>query len=229
MCKSASFHAVVRRVALCAGLGLGVVPLVSLAEAPGYYGYGSPATAEQIAGWDIDVRPDGKGYPPGSGTVQEGAQIYQVQCASCHGTFGEAMGRYPALSGGEGTLTSDQPEKTIGSYWPYVSTLWDYIHRAMPFYAPQSLSNDQVYALVAYILNLNYLVDGDFVADAQSLTAIELPNADGFVRPDPRPDTHNTLCMTDCKNPAQIKITSTAEGKNLTPATSGPLDEGLTE
>lgn len=229
MCKSVELRVLLRRGVLYAALIFMAVPVLGLAKPAGYYDYGESATAEQIAGWDIDVRPDGMGYPPGSGTVQEGAQVYQVQCASCHGTFGEAMGRYPALSGGEGTLASDQPEKTVGSYWPYVSTLWDYINRAMPFYAPQSLNNDQVYALVAYILNLNYLVDGDFVANAQSLTAIKLPNADGFVRPDPRPDTQATLCMSGCKDAAQIKITSTAEGKSLTPATDGPLDKGLTE
>lgn len=207
-------------------LGL-LLPLAAAANPPGYYGYGKPATQEQIAGWNIDVRPDGKGLPPGSGSVQEGATVYQAQCASCHGTFGEGMGRFPVLAGGMESLTDDRPEKTVGSYWPYASTLWDYIHRAMPFYAPQSLTDDQVYAIVAYILNLNNIVGADFVASQDNLASIEMPNADGFIRPDPRPDTQSEACMESCKDPAEIEIVSTAEGKKLTPSTTGPLDDGL--
>lgn len=191
--------------------------------------YGSPATPEQIAGWDIDVRPDGQGLPPGQGSVDEGSQIYQSRCASCHGTFGEGMGRYPKLSGGMGSLTDDRPEKTVGSYWPYATTLWDYIHRAMPFYAPQSLNDHQVYALVAYVLNLNNIVDADFVASQDSLAAVKMPNRDGFIRPDPRPDTPRERCMQGCKSESEAKITSSAEGKDLTPSTTGDLDEGQTE
>lgn len=206
-------------------LGL-LIPMVGAAEPPGHYGYGMPATPAQIAGWNIDVRPDGTGLPPGSGSVQAGGEIFQTQCASCHGTFGEGMGRFPKLAGGQGSLTADRPEKTVGSYWPYATTLWDYIHRAMPFYAPQSLSDDDVYALVAYVLNLNNIVDADFVASRDNLASIRMPNRDGFYRPDPRPDTHDSTCMKDCKAPAEVKIASSAEGKNLTPSTTGPLDEG---
>lgn len=206
-----------------------IVSAASFAEPTGYYGYGEPATPEQIAGWNIDVRPDGKGLPPGSGSVSEGATIYQGRCASCHGTFGEGMGRFPVLSGGMQSLTDDRPEKTIGSYWPYATTLWDYIHRAMPFYAPQSLTDDQVYAVVAYVLNLNNIVAADFVATQDNLAAVEMPNAEGFVRPDPRPDTHNKACMENCRKPASIEIISSAEGKNLTPSTTGPLDTGLAQ
>ena len=103
----------------------------------GQYGIGTPATASEVAGWDIDIRPDGKGLPTGSGSVEDGEMMYEEKCASCHGSFGEGVGRYPVLSGGEGTLTEERPEKTIGSFWPYASTLWDYIHRAMPFPQPQ--------------------------------------------------------------------------------------------
>lgn len=216
-------------VAVTLGALAWVVSAASFAEPAGHYGYGEPATAEQIAGWNIDVRPDGMGLPPGSGSVKDGAQIYQTRCASCHGTFGEGMGRFPVLSGGMQSLTDDRPEKTIGSYWPYATTLWDYIYRAMPFYAPQSLTDDQVYAVVAYVLNLNNIVDADFVATQDNLAAVEMPNADGFVRPDPRPDTHNTICMKDCRKPASIEIVSSAQGKNLTPSTTGPLDTGLTQ
>ncbi|WP_099092548.1 c-type cytochrome [Marinobacter salinus] len=197
------------------------------AESAGYYGYGEPATKEQIAGWDIDVRPDGKGLPEGSGTVDEGMNVYETYCSSCHGAFGEGMGRFPKLAGGDGSLTEDRPEKTVGSYWPYASTLWDYIHRAMPFFAPQSLTDDQVYALTAYVLNLNYIVDGDFVANKETLPKVKMPNEDNFVWEDPRPDIHNERCMKDCRD--TVEVTDSAVGKNLTPSTTGPLDKGLTE
>jgi len=173
----------------------------------GAFGTGKPATAEKIAGWDIDIRPDGKGLPPGSGSVEDGEMMYEEQCASCHGSFGEGVGRYPVLSGGEGSLTEERPDKTIGSYWPYASTVWDYIHRAMPFPQPQSLSDDEVYAITAYVLYLNDLVEDDFVLTADNLASIEMPNKDGFFFDD-RPDTNNTGCMKDCKDPASVRITS---------------------
>ncbi|MBT8069247.1 MAG: c-type cytochrome [Xanthomonadales bacterium] len=173
----------------------------------GQYGIGKAATAEEIAGWDIDIRPDGKGLPPGSGSVEDGEMMYEEKCASCHGSFGEGVGRYPVLSGGEGSLTEPRPEKTVGSYWPYASTLWDYIHRAMPFTQPQSMSDDEVYAITAYVLYLNDLVEDDFVLTAETFTSIEMPNQDGFFLDD-RPDTENTTCMEDCKDPASVKILS---------------------
>ena len=176
----------------------------------GQYGIGKPATAEEIAGWDIDIRPDGKGLPPGSGSVEDGEMMYEAKCASCHGSFGEGVGRYPILSGGEGTLTEPRPEKTVGSFWPYASTLWDYIHRAMPFTQPQSLSDDEVYAITAYVLYLNDLVEDDFVLTPETFTSIEMPNQDGFFLDD-RPDTSNTTCMKDCKDPASVKIISEPE------------------
>ncbi|MDX2428043.1 MAG: c-type cytochrome [Xanthomonadales bacterium] len=173
----------------------------------GQYGIGTPATASEIAGWDIDIRPDGKGLPPGSGSVEDGEMMYEEKCASCHGSFGEGVGRYPVLSGGEGTLTEERPEKTVGSYWPYASTLWDYIHRAMPFAQPQSMTDEEVYAITAYVLYLNDLVEDDFVLTADNLASIEMPNQDGFFFDD-RPDTSNTGCMKNCKDPASVKITS---------------------
>lgn len=173
----------------------------------GGYGIGTPATSDEIAGWDIDIRPDGKGLPPGSGSVEDGEMMYEQKCASCHGSFGEGVGRYPVLAGGEGTLTDERPEKTVGSYWPYASTLWDYIHRAMPFTQPQSMTDDEVYAITAYVLYLNDLVEDDFVLTADNLASVEMPNQDGFFFDD-RPDTSNTACMKDCKDPASVKITS---------------------
>lgn len=173
----------------------------------GGYGIGTLATAEEIAGWDIDIRPDGKGLPPGSGSVEDGEMAYEEQCASCHGSFGEGVGRYPVLAGGQGTLTHARPEKTVGSYWPYASTLWDYIHRAMPFTQPQSLTDDEVYSITAYVLYLNDLVEDDFVLTADNLASIEMPNKDGFFFDD-RPDTKNTGCMKNCKDPASVAITS---------------------
>jgi len=213
------------------GLGCGVL-MATLAvfvhaEPAGHYGYGKPATENQIAGWDIDVRPDGMGLPEGSGSVDEGMSVFEAQCTSCHGAFGEGMGRFPKLAGGDGSLAQDRPEKTVGSFWPYASTLWDYIHRAMPFFAPQSLTDDEVYALTAYVLNLNYIVDSDFIANKETLPQVNMPNKDGFTWEDPRPLVSNERCMQDCRG--EVEITDSAVGKNLTPSTTGPLDKGLTE
>jgi cytochrome c len=191
----------------------------------GQLGYGKAATPQQIAGWDIDVRgTDGAGLPPGRGTVDHGAEVFAQQCAPCHGTFGEGEGRYPKLMGGEGTLTGDRPEPSVGSYWPFAPTLWDYINRAMPFTAPHSLPADDVYAVTAYILNFNNIVPSGFVADRGSLPRVKMPNRDNFSWQDPRPDTAAVACMKDCVDPKSVKIISSAEGKDLTPRTTGPLD-----
>ena len=190
------------------------------------FGYGTPATPEQIAGWNIDARgDDGEGLPPGKGDVAHGTEVYADQCAACHGIFGEGEGRYPKLAGGAGSLKADRPELTVGRYWPFAVTLWDYINRAMPFPAPHSLSSDDVYALTAYILNINNIGPDDFVADKNSLPKVKMPNHDGFNWTDPRPDTSNKPCMTKCVDPANVKIVSTAEGVNLTPRTTGTLDD----
>ena len=183
----------------------------------GYFGYGETPSAEQIAGWDIDVRPDGQGLPPGSGSVADGEMLYEAKCAECHGSFGEGQGRWPVLAGGRGSLTHDRPDKTVGSYWPYASTLWDYIHRAMPFYAPQSLEDDEVYAIAAYVLYLNDIVDDEFVLSNENLASIEMPNADGFFDPDPRPDVQNPLCMENCKDSSDIRITWDSTALGVTP------------
>lgn len=176
----------------------------------GHFGYGGVATQDEINGWNIDIRPDGVGLPPGGATPEDGEMLYEEKCATCHGSFGEGVGRYPVLSGGKGTLTEPQPEKTVGSYWPYASTLWDYIHRAMPFAEPQSLSDDEVYATTAYVLYLNDLIDYDFEVTQQTLPTIEMPNKDGFFV-DNRPDVSAVRCMKDCKDPGTIVITSEPE------------------
>ena len=209
---------------LGAGLVLGAAAVAQAAE-PGHYGYGAIATAEQIKGWDIDARgDDGAGLPAGAGTVTRGEEVYAEQCAACHGTFGEGEGRFPKLVGGTGTLKLDRPELTVGSYWPFAPTLWDYINRAMPMPAPHTLSGDDVYALTAYILHLNDIVPSEFVADRASLPKVKMPNRDSFVWTDPRPDTMARPCMNGCADAADVRITSTAEGLNLTPRTTGPLD-----
>jgi len=149
-------------------------------------GLGTPPDAALLRAWDIDVAPDGSGLPPGRGSVAEGARLYAQRCAVCHGAHGEG-GPMDKLAGGIGTLASAKPVKTVGSFWPYATTLFDYVRRAMPFTAPQTLSNEEVYALTAYLLNLNGIVASDAVMDAAALAAVRMPNRNGFV-PDPRPD-----------------------------------------
>jgi cytochrome c len=212
-----------RRAPLAAAVVLALSVSAAVAAPQGPFGYGTPATPDQIAGWDIDARPDGAGLPPGSGSVSKGAEVYAEQCTACHGTFGEGEGRYPKLAGGEGTLTHERPEPSVGSYWPFAVTLWDYINRAMPFQAPHSLPADDVYALTAYVLNINNIVPNNFVADRNSLPKVKMPRQNSFVWQDPRPDTSAIECMKNCSNVR--KIESTAEGKGLTPRTTGPLDE----
>ena len=214
------------RRSLLLGAGLMVAASAfSHATEPGHFGYGQRATPEQITGWDIDARgDDGLGLPPGRGGVDRGSEVYADQCAACHGTFGEGEGRFPKLVGGSGTLKNYRPELTVGSYLPFAPTLFDYINRAMPMPAPHTLSADDVYALTAYILNLNNLVPSEFVADRDSLPKVKMPNRDHFIWTDPRPDTVAKPCMNACADPASVKIMSTAEGNGLTPRATGPLD-----
>jgi cytochrome c len=159
------------------------------AQAQSPYGIGRPATAAEIAGWNIDVGRDGSNLPEGRGSVGQGRDVFAQQCASCHGEKGEG-GLGDRLVGGQGTIDTPKPIRTVGSYWPYATTLFDYIRRAMPQNAPQSLSNDEVYAVSAYILSLNGLVAADATLDAKSLADIRMPNRDKFVgdaRPDVKP------------------------------------------
>ncbi|TAM86334.1 MAG: cytochrome c [Candidimonas sp.] len=145
-----------------------------------------PVTARQIEPWNINVFGDGRNLPPGSGTVMAGHKLFDAQCASCHGAKGEG-GMGDRLAGGMGTLTAAKPVLTVGSYWPYAPTLFDYIRRAMPLNAPQSLSNDEVYAVAGYVLFLNGLVKEHDRINAASLKNLKMPNRNGFIE-DPRPD-----------------------------------------
>jgi cytochrome c551/c552 len=200
-----------RRPAAMLVATLAVAGTLSAFAAPLQYGFGKPATATEIAGWNIDVRPDGTGLPPGRGSVMQGQVIYDEKCASCHGTFGESNS-YLQIAGGVGSLGTDQPVRTIGSKLNYATTLWDYINRAMPFNAPQTLQPDEVYALTAYVLNLNDIVPENATLDQVTLLAVKMPNVNGFttnhgfMTRDGKPDTHNTACMSNCV--ATVKLSS---------------------
>lgn len=161
------------------------------------YGFGKPASAREIAGWNIDVSPDGRGLPPGSGSATLGKPLYEQHCAACHGAKGEGK---PAdrLVGGRGTLNTDKPVMTVGSYWPYATIVYDYINRAMPFTAPQSLKPDEVYSIAAYLLFLNGIIAENDVMDATTLPKVQMPNRKGFVL-DPRPDLYSAACRVDCR------------------------------
>ena len=184
----------------------------SLWAAPSWHGLGRAVTAAELAGWDIDVRPDGTGLPPGSGSVADGQRVYDEKCASCHGTFGESND-YIALAGGVGSLASESPQRTVGSKLNYATTLWDYIYRAMPFNDSKSLSANEVYAVTAYVLNLNELVPADTVLDQSSLPKVAMPNRDGFTldhgmgSQTGKADVVNTACMQNCTS-TEIKVTS---------------------
>ena len=185
------------------GAALAGLVLAGGAGAQGAYGgpypFGTPATEAEIAAWDIDVMADGRGLPPGSGTHAQGKEIFADACANCHGDNLEGGGRRAvaldppvrigtALIGGRGTLNTDRPLKTVESYWPYASTLFDFIRRAMPMVAPGSLTDDQVYALSAFILGEANIIDKSEVMNADTLWQVEMPNRDGFFvddRPDP--------------------------------------------
>ena len=170
-------------------------------------GLGRAATNNEVMAWDIDIRPDGKGLPFGTGSVIIGEELYTDNCSSCHGDFGEGIDRWPELAGGFDTLNSEDPVKTVGSYWPYLSTVWDYVHRAMPFGNAQSLSNNEVYAITAYILYLNDLVDEDFELSHENFEEISLPNEENFYldnREDLENITYNKRCMQNCKKEANI-------------------------
>ncbi|MBK6658006.1 MAG: c-type cytochrome [Proteobacteria bacterium] len=175
----------------------------ALHAAQPWHTLGRPLGATELASWDIDVRPDGAGLPPGSGSVADGQLVYDEQCASCHGFFGESND-YLALTGGIGSLASNAPQRTVGSKLDHATTLWDYINRAMPFPRAKTLSADQVYAVTAYVLNLNEILPADAVLDAKTLPQVKMPNREGFtlehgfMSVDGKPDVHNSACMKDC-------------------------------
>jgi S-disulfanyl-L-cysteine oxidoreductase SoxD len=183
-------------------------------------GLGREAHPDEVRAWDIDVRPDGKGLPAGKGSVKQGEELYQAQCAACHGEFGESAGRWPMVAGGRGSLTKEGPEKTVGSFWPFASTAFDYIKRAMPYGNARSLTDDEVYAITAYVLFLNDVVKEDFELTRENFTSVKLPNADAFYDDD-RETTERSFwkkdpCMKNCK-PEAAKVTSRARVLDVTP------------
>jgi len=184
-----------RNAFIAAAIG-GCAMLVPAASQAGYENLGRHLSKEELAGWDIDVSIDGKGLPRGKGTVAQGEKVYQAMCVACHGVKLEG-GLGPALAGGVGSLTTDKPLKTIGSYWPYATTLFDYIRRAMPFQAPQSMSKDDVYSVTAYLLNKNGILPANATVDASNLAKVKMPNRDNFYVDD-RPDVKGVRCMKDC-------------------------------
>jgi hypothetical protein len=173
-----------------------VLACVTTAQAQSPYGIGRAATPAEIAGWNIDIDRYGNNLPSGTGSVAHGREVFGQQCAVCHGEKGEG-GVGDQLVGGQGTLAMAKPVKTVGSYWPYAPTLFDYIRRAMPQNAPQSLSNEDVYSVSAYILYLNGLLPAEASLGANSLSAIVMPNRNMFAD-DSRPDVTNPACMANC-------------------------------
>ena len=143
-------------------------------------GLGVEASVDEVAAWDISIGPDGAGLPAGSGTASEGAAVYATQCLACHGAEGAGQPN-DRLAGGHGSLDQAAPVRTVGSYWPYATTVFDYIRRAMPYLQPQTLTNDEVYAVTAYVLFLNGIVEEDETLDAQTLPEIQMPNRESFI------------------------------------------------
>jgi len=179
------------RKLLLIGIGTGALGLAGIltvwsAQENGSFQVGRVATKDEIRAWNIDVPPTGEGLPAGQGTVKQGAQVFAAKCAMCHGPTG-TEGPKDKLVGGRNTLASPKPVRTVGSYWPYAPTLYDYINRAMPFNVPGSLTPEEIYSVIAWLLFKNEIVPEDAVMDAKSLPQVQMPNRDGFI-PDQRPD-----------------------------------------
>ena len=190
------------------------------AALPTPLGLGRPALPEEVEAWDVAVLPDGTGLPDGEGDVETGEEVFAENCAACHGDFAEGLDSWPVLAGGAGSLTDPRPVKTIGSYWPHLSTVFDYVHRSMPFGQAQTLSADDTYAITAFLLYSNGMVEDDFVLSKDNFTSIVMPNADGFY-PDDRATTEYPLfsaapCMENCLAAAP-QVTKRAVDLNVTP------------
>jgi cytochrome c len=196
MCTRRADH---KRAALfaagLAALGLAMPGLARAQGYPGTFDFGAPASAQEIAAVAIAIAPDGRGLPEGGGDYARGKQVYETACAACHGADLRGVAGLPnmpagpalRLTGGRGTLNTANPVMTVESYWPYATTLFDYVRRAMPFQAPGSLTADEIYAVVAYILGEGNIIDKMTVLDAQTLVRVQMPNREGFI-PDPRPE-----------------------------------------
>ena len=172
-----------RSAALAAAAGLIAAAAASAQEGPNL---GRPATPAEIAGWDITIEPDGTGLPPGSGDARAGEAVYMAKCLACHGAEGAGQ-LNDRLAGGHGTLKDPAPVRTIGSYWPHATTVFDYVRRAMPYTMPQSLSDDEVYAVTAYLLYVNDIIGERDVMNAETLPAVRMPNRDNFIVAYPPP------------------------------------------
>ncbi|MFZ1813544.1 MAG: cytochrome c [Rhizobiaceae bacterium] len=198
----------------------GIALLLSTNAYAGQFNLGREATPEEVAAWDIDVRPDGQGLPEGSGTVAQGEEIFAEKCAVCHGDFGEGVDRWPVLAGGRDTLADENPVKTIGSYWPYLSTVFDYVNRAMPFTEARTLEPNEVYAITAYLLYVNDVVeDEEFELSKDNFLSVKMPNTDNFFMDDREtselPDRRKEPCMENCKE--KVEITKRAAIIDVTP------------
>jgi len=193
-------------------LAMGVNMTAPAPASDGTYGLGRAAHAEEIAAWDVDVLPDGRGLPEGSGNAYDGEEIFADQCASCHGDFAEGVDNWPVLAGGFDTLADEDPVKTVGSYWPHLSTVYDYVYRSMPFGAAGTLTPDETYAIVAYILYSNDLIDDEFELTHENLGQFDMHNQDGFVIDD-RPELEYSAwrtepCMENCKDAVDVTMRS---------------------
>lgn len=198
-------------------IGLATSGIAQDYQRPSVSGIGAIAQPEQIAAWDIDVRPDGLGLPVGKGTAEDGESVFADRCAQCHGDFGEGVDRWPVLTGGQGSLTEERPEKTVGSYWPYTSTLFDYIYRAMPYGDAKTLTADEVYAVSAYILAENEIVEYDQELNQDNFAQIEMPNRMNFFADDRAvAENYTDRCMSNCKSEA-VNIVSAAPELDVTP------------
>jgi mono/diheme cytochrome c family protein len=189
------------KFAIAASAALAVAGLVGGAQAgeprPSV-SYGKPISEGELAAWDIDIRStDGKGLPSGKGTVAQGKEVYEAKCLACHGEAAKGGPVYATMVGGIGSFTTNTRVLTPGSIYPYAPILFDYIRRAMPMNEPQTLTADEVYAVSAYLLHLNGLVPADAIMDAKTMSALKMPNRDGFIVDD-RPDVKAIRCMKDC-------------------------------
>ena len=196
-----------------------VATLLAMPAAAQTFGLGRAALPEEIAAWNLDIHPDGTGLPDGQGDAIEGEEIFAAKCAACHGDFAEGIDNWPKLAGGMDTLDHKDPLKTVGSYWPYLSTSFDYIRRSMPYGNAGTLTADETYAIVAYILYSNDLIEDDFVLSKDTFLDVEMPNADGFIVDD-RMETEVGIwsgepCMTECKD--KVEVTMRALVLDVTP------------
>lgn len=196
--QSPDFASMAAVAAISLALAGCTVPKASTEAAAPTTGLGQPIAEADLAVWNIDVRgPDGLGLPAGSGTVAAGKAVYDAQCVACHGAAAAGGPVFGPMVGGIGSFKTDKRVLTPGSMYPYAPALFDYVRRAMPMNAPQSMTNDEVYAVSAYLLHLNGVIPADAVMTAATLAAVQMPNRDGFVLDD-RPDTKAVRCMSNC-------------------------------